>query len=463
MNKDIILFDKKENCCGCWACSNICPQKAIKMYEDAEGFLFPSINLDLCVSCRLCEQVCPMKKRKALSEQKQNQPHVKIINFSMDDNYGAVIAGACLENAVKSIVSDHNIVETITYDASYTKPSFKKKLYAEKTAWVDLFKVFLRKIHLISAEQKEPEPNPFKRVVSTSPLRNHRYNRFRCNFLNMTKPENDITLSECRDNIKALICGSDIVWHPNLIKRNQAKAFYLNFGNENARRISYAASLDCFNDETLYEHKSEYKKRLKSFDYISVREQCNVDFISSVSKKDVSLCCDPVFLFDKNFFNSMISSSEEPITNDKYIYVYILSHNEKIAEYATRIAKEKNLKILFYSESQNDFGEYGINCSADGPAEFLQRIKNAEYVITTSFHCVAFSLLFEKKFIAFRRSGMGPKIDNILSIVGLTERLIEDNSVFDIDELIDFSKVRSALLQERKRSMEFLKKSLEKI
>lgn len=460
MKEDIILFDKKENCCGCWACENICPKKAIEMHEDEEGFLFPSINREFCIGCHLCEQVCPVKKQSALSEQRQNQPHIKIINFSMDDNYGAVIAGACLERTVKSIVSEQNIVETITYDASYSAPSFKKKLDAEKRAWMDLLRVFLRKIHILKTEYKEPEPNPFRKVVSDSPLRRHRYNRFRCEFLNMTKPENDISLSDCHDNIKALICGSDIVWHPNLIKRNQAKAFYLNFGDKNAKRISYAASLDCFNSEALYEQKKEYKKRLKAFDSISVRERCNMDFISSVSEKEITCCCDPVFLFDGDFFDGMISSSEETVPDSKYIYVYVLSHNEKIAEYATRIAKEKNLKIFYYSEAQYDFGESSVNCSSDGPAEFLQRIKNAEYVITTSFHCVAFSLLFEKKFIAFRRSGMGPKIDNILDIVDLTERLVEDNSAFDIDKPIDFSKVRSVLQQERENSLIFLKNSL---
>ena len=123
-------------------------------------------------------------------------------------------------------------------------------------------------------------------------------------------------------------------------------------------------------------------------------------------------------------------------------------------------ALEKNLKIFYYSENQYDFGESGVSCSSDGPAEFLQRIRNAEYVVTTSFHCVAFSLLFEKNFIAFRRDGMGPKIDNILEIVDLSERLVEDNSVFDINEPIDFRKVRLALEKERKNSLCFLKDSL---
>lgn len=460
LKKNIVLFDKKENCCGCWACKNICPKNAIEMTEDREGFLFPVINKTLCVGCSLCEQVCPIKKQKHKFEEKQKQPHIKIINFSVADNYGAVIAGACLEHAVRNLVNEHYIVETIAYDTSFTQPSFKKKITAEKDAWLNLFKIILRKLHIINDTANEPISQNHKSVSDISPLRKHRYNQFRCDFLNMTAYKNDISLAECRDNTYALICGSDIIWHPNLVKRNQASAFYLNFGGEKAKRISYAASLDFNNGEELYKCKNEYRKRLKKFDYISIRERCNVDFIQSVTSKKVHCCCDPVFLFEKEYFDDMLSSSDENISDDKYIYVYVLSHNERIAEYAKNLAKEKNLKIFYYSEAQCDFGEYSVNCTSDGPAEFLQRIRNAEYVVTTSFHCVAFSLLFEKNFIAFRRDGMGPKIDNILEIVDLSERLVEDNSVFDINEPIDFKKVRLALEKERENSLHFLKDSL---
>ena len=55
----IQIIDKKE-CCGCWACYNVCPKQSIKMLEDMEGFRYPSINLDSCINCGLCEKVCPV-------------------------------------------------------------------------------------------------------------------------------------------------------------------------------------------------------------------------------------------------------------------------------------------------------------------------------------------------------------------------------------------------------------------
>lgn len=54
-----LLYEKKGLCCGCSACYDICPQSAIKMIEDNEGFYYPIIDSSKCVNCRLCEVICP--------------------------------------------------------------------------------------------------------------------------------------------------------------------------------------------------------------------------------------------------------------------------------------------------------------------------------------------------------------------------------------------------------------------
>ncbi len=64
-NKEVpILFQRKEECCGCTACYAICPQEAIIMAEDEEGFEYPQVNADICTRCYMCLKVCPIKVAK---------------------------------------------------------------------------------------------------------------------------------------------------------------------------------------------------------------------------------------------------------------------------------------------------------------------------------------------------------------------------------------------------------------
>lgn len=54
------LYESKEECCGCTACYAVCPQNAISMLVDKEGFEYPIINKELCIYCRMCVKVCPI-------------------------------------------------------------------------------------------------------------------------------------------------------------------------------------------------------------------------------------------------------------------------------------------------------------------------------------------------------------------------------------------------------------------
>ncbi len=62
VNKSIPrLYEKKEDCCGCYSCYSVCAVDAIIMNEDVEGFVYPSVDLSKCAGCLQCEKVCPMK------------------------------------------------------------------------------------------------------------------------------------------------------------------------------------------------------------------------------------------------------------------------------------------------------------------------------------------------------------------------------------------------------------------
>lgn len=62
-NKKVVLYEKKEDCCGCTACYSICPKRAILMVKDKEGFKYPQIDETKCISCYQCINVCPIKDK----------------------------------------------------------------------------------------------------------------------------------------------------------------------------------------------------------------------------------------------------------------------------------------------------------------------------------------------------------------------------------------------------------------
>ena len=67
----MISIENKLNCCGCSACSNICPKNAVKMVPDSEGFLYPEIDIKNCIDCGLCEKICPVNINRPEGEYKK--------------------------------------------------------------------------------------------------------------------------------------------------------------------------------------------------------------------------------------------------------------------------------------------------------------------------------------------------------------------------------------------------------
>ena len=64
VNKIPILYNRKEECCGCTACYASCPKSAISMVEDEEGFEYPVIDESKCIQCYQCIKVCPLKEKR---------------------------------------------------------------------------------------------------------------------------------------------------------------------------------------------------------------------------------------------------------------------------------------------------------------------------------------------------------------------------------------------------------------
>lgn len=86
---------KKDECCGCNACGDICPRGCIEYKADKEGFLYPQINRELCIECNLCEKVCPVINVEKIKKNDFDKPECHAaINKNLQIRFDSTSGGA---------------------------------------------------------------------------------------------------------------------------------------------------------------------------------------------------------------------------------------------------------------------------------------------------------------------------------------------------------------------------------
>lgn len=121
----IELFDKKEDCCGCSSCENICPVNAIEMIRCNEGFRYPAINHSVCISCKKCINVCPFKKEEITNTDVVSvTPHFSAYAVKHKDNMvrlNSSSGGAftAFSDLVLKKNLDTNIIKAVLYGVSF--------------------------------------------------------------------------------------------------------------------------------------------------------------------------------------------------------------------------------------------------------------------------------------------------------------------------------------------------------
>ena len=151
------------------------------------------------------------------------------------------------------------------------------------------------------------------------------------------------------------------------------------------------------------------------------------------------------------------------------MFCYLISENEDARAKATELAKQKGLKIICirhlekYRAVDDTYGDeapYNV-----GPNEFVKYIRNAEYVVTDSFHCTVFSHIFHKNFLTFYRSSAGKnarnsRIDSLISVLGSSKnKLYAVGDLKGIDAEVNWNTVDENLSKLRESSMKFLKEA----
>lgn len=253
------------------------------------------------------------------------------------------------------------------------------------------------------------------------------------------------------------LTGSDQVWN---LKHNEGLDAHYFFDGIEGKKVSFASSIGYtdIGDEA----RKAFKRYLSEYISLSVREDSAVEFLASLGLKAIQLL-DPVFLLNKDEWKQYVPKIR--IVKERYLLIYAPYNTvdkSVIYKHALLIAQKENLKIVTFSWTYYKDMDADKTIRFASPGDFLDLMMNAEYVITNSFHGTAFSIDLNKKFWVFLPSGFTTRITSVLSKFALTDRLVDEtkDAEWDYGKEIDYDMVNSILLQERKKSIDYLKEAV---
>ena len=288
-----------------------------------------------------------------------------------------------------------------------------------------------------------------------------RFNSFYTDYYNCSKrfssPEE---LKSEHPSYDILLTGSDQVWNP--LHTGDDYSFLLSFSEEGTPKISYASS---FSKSILPdEYKAIYAQYLKDYKFISVREASGINIVRELIGKTPFCACDPTLLLSKEEWERLACKGKQ-LVKGEYVLLYILTYAYNpypailnIIEY---VKKQINLPIVILDGSLSTNRIKGArNIKNAGPLEFLRLVKNASFVVTTSFHGTAFALNFERPFFSVLSDN--PKNDtrmmDLLQAVGADDCALIYNNVIENKELsMDYTTITSRIKAVRRESSDYLK------
>lgn len=360
---------------------------------------------------------------------------IGILTFQCSHNYGAMLQAYALQEYFRRCGHD---VYMIDYRPKYKLNMYKKFNYKY---WVsrNIKKCIQRLIH----------------EIRVKPIRIKRWNNFNLfsdNYFNLYPYKHKSFF----EDFDLIVIGSDQVWNPKLTGGN-LDTHFLGDGFK-CPYASYAASSK-FLDYTEKECDI-FRNLLNNFIGLSVREQNLQKKLQPFSPKQIELVLDPTLLAGRDVYKNITSSYNIP--SDKYILLYEIHRHEKVRELAKLIAKERKytvIELVSQPMTKNE-SEFTIFPTAS-PGDFIHIIKNSSFVITTSFHGLALSLIFEKDFYAVKQhNSADDRLSNLLKLVGLQDRFID--SLHNINySSVNYNNVNELLLKERVKSDKYIQKIIQ--
>lgn len=255
--------------------------------------------------------------------------------------------------------------------------------------------------------------------------------------------DNYETLKNHPPKADAYLAGSDQIWNP----RRCLPACFLDWVPCNAPKLSYAASMGVA--DLPDENRDIFVRYIRNFDALSVREKDNAQLIETVTGLKSEVHIDPSFLLTADEWRAY---EEKRNLKGPFILVYALYWNRKCNKDLRRLKKETGCRVIVVSSTLRpifaDETLYDVT-----PSEFLYLIDHADYVVTSSFHGAALSILFNKQFATVVNPSKPSRIMHLLDVFSMKKRDIADL----LKKPIDYLRINERIAFERNRSIAYLK------
>ncbi len=245
------------------------------------------------------------------------------------------------------------------------------------------------------------------------------------------------------------ISGSDQIWNSDINGRIE-RPYYLSFIPDEKIKISFASS---FGKTELRSEEEENRALLGRYKWLSTREQSGVEIIKRLGL-DADAVLDPTFWLNREEWDELA----EPVkTLEHYILVYQLHQNTEMDQYVKKLENEYGMPCLRIDLYYHYMIKAGKHIVCPRPGQVITLIKNADYVISDSFHMTAFSIIYNKLFLSiFSANSFNDRISNILNYFGLENRMLKVYSDFtSLRENIDYHEV-NVRLNKKKEDMQVL-------
>lgn len=381
---------------------------------------------------------------------------IGLVTCYFHHNYGSMLQAYATEMIMQQMGLPF---QTIACKAPINYMQENKILYIIKKLLIADWKMRLGKMKIERAKKDNPE------FAKNWEVRNKAFDLFAETFFHVSPYcKNREELTKMAENYSAFLVGSDQLWRTDSVEHGY---YTLEWVPDHIRKIAYSTSIGV--KEVPWFQVEKNKRFMNRFDHIALREQSACDLVYKLTGRKVPVVLDPTLLFTGEQW--MEIQQQEPLTEGKYIFCYLLGDNPSQREFIKRVKEKTGCKIVAlqqlddYIPSDEGFAD---EAPYVGPREFLNYIRNAEFVFTDSFHCSVFSILYKKNFFTFSRFAEGAKqstntrIDNLLHITGLEDRrMTKDKTVGGVINYNgSFDGVDARLNAYRKSSMEYLHNAL---